>query len=221
MLTLVAMLILPATGAWAKGPKEPKGPKGPKGPKHITVDDDRPADYADIQAAIDSEPDGTEIRVAPGTYNGFLVDGRHNLKIEGEGKHNKGDVIVTGSVSAATYKGTFPLTIGVKDSTKIEITGLTVQAGLTDPFTIAYFNSTGKVKNNEVSGNTGSSRPGNAIAVFGSSSPGTASVTIESNFIHHYGKIGILVNSRTGSYTSSYGENKEEYADGGIHDERK
>ena len=36
----------------------------------ITVDDDGPADFATIQAAIDAASDGDEIVVAPGTYTG-------------------------------------------------------------------------------------------------------------------------------------------------------
>lgn len=189
MLTLVTILALPATGAWAKG----KGPKKPKGPKHVTVNADGSADYADIQTAVDDVPDGTRIRVEPGTYSGFVVEGRRNLKIEAKGKHHEAEVVVSGSVSPPTYRGTNSLTIGVIDSTKIEISGLKVEAGLADWFTIAYFNSTGKIKNSEVSGNTDSANPGNGIAAFGISSPGT--VTIENNYVHGYGKIGILVNS--------------------------
>lgn len=169
----------------------PVGAKG--GGKHneVTVDDDGPADYTDIQVAIDSEPDGTKIKVQPGTYGGFVVDNRNDLKIEG--KNKDGDVIVTESVSVPTYRDTYSLTIGVVDSTKIEIKKLTVLAGNTDPFTIAYFNSTGKVKENDVGGNTGNVNPGNGIAAFGISSPGE--VKIEKNHVHDYGKVGILVNS--------------------------
>jgi len=167
--------------------------KPPKLPKHneVIVDDDGPADYDDIQAAINGVPDGTKIKVEPGTYGGFVVDVRSDLKIEG--KNKEGDVIVTGSVSPTTYRGADSLTIGVIESTNIEIKKLTVLAGNTDPFAIAYFNSTGKVKDNDVGGNTGNTNPGNGIAAFGISSPGE--VKIEKNYIHDYGKIGILVNS--------------------------
>lgn len=176
--------------------------------KKVTVDDDIGlGDYSDIQEAINGELDGTDIEVMPGTYSGFTVVRRHDLKIKGKKgeKHDPGVVIVTGSVEPAlvTYRGTDSLTIGVVESTKIEISGFIVQAGFTDPFTIAYFNSTGKVKNNEVSGNTGDGNPGNSIAAFGITSPGT--VKIEHNFIHDYGKIGILVNSwdpTAGAYVS-------------------
>lgn len=213
LLTLMAMLALPTASAWSKGPKEPKRPK-----KHVTVDDNGPADYTDIQTALDNAPRATRISVAPGTYGGFVVENRKNLKIERKGKRNEGLAIVTGAVLVSTYKGTLPLTIGVVDSTHIEISGFTVQAGLTDPFTIACFNSTGKIKNNEVYGNVGSSRPGNGIAAFGTSGRGT--VTIEGNYIHSYGKIGILVNARYGEYDpdSSYEEaDKNDYEPDGIH----
>ncbi|MCJ7617967.1 MAG: hypothetical protein MUO43_15665 [Desulfobacterales bacterium] len=167
--------------------------------KKVTVDDDGPADYPDIQAALAdvfNVPDGTDIEVMPGTYAGFIVDGRYDLKIKGK-KGKKDDlnpeVIVTGSLLANTYRGDILLTIGVIDSIKIEISNFTVFAGNTDPHTIAYFNSTGKVKDNDVSGNTGNANPGNSIAVVGITSPGT--VEVEHNFIHNYGKIGIWVNS--------------------------
>ncbi len=160
-------------------------------PADIIVDDDDPAaDYSDIQDAIDNEPDGSRIKVMPGTYLGFVVDARDDLKIEAIGE---GGAIVTGSVQVSTYRATDSLTIGVVDSTDIEITNFTVQAGDTDPFTIAYFDSTGKVKHNDVGGNTDNANPGNAIAAFGISSPGT--VEIKHNDVHDYGKIGILVNS--------------------------
>ena len=187
-MVLTAFVMMPL-------PLEGKGPKF----NEVTVDDDGPADYTNIQTAIDSEPDQTKIKVEPGTYGGFVVDGRSDLKIEG--KNKEGDVILTGSVSPTTYRGTYSLTIGVIDSTNIQIKKFTVQAGNTDPFTIAYFNSTGKVKDNDVGGNTGNANPGNGIAAFGITSPGE--VKIEKNYIHDYGKIGILVNSwdhGTGAY---------------------
>lgn len=158
----------------------------------VTVDDDGPADYADIQEAVDFEPDGTRIEVQPGTYGGFAVIDRDDLRIEGKNKDT--DVIVTVSIAVTTYRGTDTLTIAVVDSTAIEIKKLTVQAGADDPFGIAYFNSTGKVKDNEVAGNTGNISPGTAIAAFGISNPGE--VKIEKNFVHDYGKIGILASSR-------------------------
>jgi len=162
----------------------------------VTVDDDGPADYADIQAAIDGESDETDIEVMPGTYAGFTVVNRYDLKIKGKkGKKDdlNSDVVVTGSVTAASYRGTYSLTIGVVDSIKIDISNFIVVAGNTDPFTIAYFDSTGKVKDNDITGPLGNSNPGNGIAAFGISSPGK--VKIEKNYIHDYGKIGILVNS--------------------------
>ncbi len=36
----------------------------------LTVDDDGPADFADVQSAIDASGGGDEIIVAPGTYTG-------------------------------------------------------------------------------------------------------------------------------------------------------
>jgi len=223
MLTLVVMLVLPTASAWSKAPKGHKAPKAPKGPKHVTVDDDGPADYDNIQDAIDAAPRVTRISVAPGEYGGFVVENRKNLKIERKGKHDTSPVIVTGAVSVSTYKGTFPLTIGVVNSTHVEISGFTVEAASTDPFTIAYFNSTGKIKNNEVYGNTGSELPGNAIAAFGTSGHGT--VTIEGNYVHDYGKIGILVNARRRPYfgdddSDNFAEveaDKNEYEPDGIH----
>ena len=158
----------------------------------VTVDDDGDADYNNIQDAIDNEPDGTKIKVLPGSYNGFVVNGRNNLKIEAKRKSGE-NVIVTGSSLVETYAGTFSVTIGVIDSKNIEISKFTVIAGLTDQLTIAYFDSTGKVKGNDVGGNIDASGPpGNAIAAFGITSPGT--VTIEKNYVHDYGRIGILVN---------------------------
>ena len=158
----------------------------------VTVDDDGDADYYNIQDAIDNEPDGTKIKVFPGSYNGFVVNGRNNLKIEAKRKSGE-NVIVTGSSLVETYAGTFSVTIGVIDSKNIEISKFTVIAGLTDQLTIAYFDSTGKVKGNDVGGNIDASGPpGNAIAAFGITSPGT--VTIEKNYVHDYGRIGILVN---------------------------
>ncbi len=190
----------------------------PKG-KKLVVDFDK-GPYFDIQSAINAALDGDKIEVMPGTYGGFIVDGKKCLKIKGkrpkkddgssDGKsHDDGPkiVIVTGSVSVSTYRGTYSLTIGVVDSTDVEISNLTVQAGYTDPFTIAYFNSTGKVKNNDVGGNTGNSNPGNGIAAFGITSPGT--VKIEHNDVHDYGKISILV--------SSWDLGIGAYVSGGIH----
>ncbi len=167
--------------------------------------------YNVIQDAIEVALDGDTIKVMPGTYPGFKVIGRNCLKIVGEAKESA-NVIVTGSVSVITYRGTYSLTIGVVNSTNIEISYLTVQAGNTDPFSIAYFNSTGEVKHNDVGGNTGNSNPGNSIAAFGITSPGT--VTIEHNYIHNYGKIGILVNSFGGPGPGPY-------APSGIHAEIK
>jgi hypothetical protein len=178
----------------------------PKGIK-LVVDKAGSGDFIDIQSAIDAALDGDKIEVMPGIYSGFSVVRRSYLKIEGKkGKKAKSEnVIVTGSVMVTTYRRTYNTTIGVVDSTDIEISHFTVQAGYSDPFSIAYFNSTGKVKHNEVSGNTGNRNPGNGIAAFGISSPGT--VTIEHNYIHDYGKIGILVNSQRGT----------ESVPGGIH----
>lgn len=170
------------------------------------VDDDGPADYSDIQVAINSVLDGDTIKVMPGSYPGFIVDGRNCLKIEAKTKKSE-VVLVTGSVSVSPYRGTYLLTIGVVDSTNIEISKFKVLAGYTDPFAIAYFNSTGKVKHNDVGGNTGNADPGNGIAAFGISSLGT--VKIEHNYVHDYGKIGILVNS--------WDPVAEAYVPGGIH----
>jgi len=164
--------------------------------------------YLDIQSAIDVASDGDTIEVMSGTYDGFKVEARSCLKI---GAKKSEIVIVTGSVSISTYRGTYSLTIGVVDSTNIEISHFIVQAGYTDPFSIAYFNSTGKVKHNDVGGNTGQANPGNSIAAFGFTSPGT--VTIEHNYIHDYGKIGVLVNSWNPSASA--------YVPGGIHAEIK
>ena len=151
--------------------------------------------YFDIQSAIDAAPNDTRIKVMPGTYPGFTVRDKNCLKIEGETEESE-NVIVTGSISISTYRGIYSLTIGVVNSTNIEISHLTVQAGNTDPFSIAYFNSTGEVGYNDVGGNTDNPNPGNSIAAFGIDSPGT--VIIEHNYIHDYGKIGILVNSWDG-----------------------
>lgn len=166
--------------------------------------------YFDIQSAIDAALDGDWIDVMPGTYKGFIVDGRNCLKIEAKTKKSE-IVIVNESVSVTTYRDTYLLTIGVVESTDIEISHFTVQAGNKDPHTIAYFNSTGKVKHNDVGGNTGNANPGNGIAAFGISSPGT--VIIEHNYVHDYGKIGILVNSWDPGIKS--------YVPGGIHAEIK
>lgn len=180
----------------------------PKGIK-LVVDAAGSGDFTDIQSAIYAALDGDKIEVMPGTYSGFSVRGKKCLKIEGKkGKKAKSEnVIVTGSVSVSTYRGTYNTTIGVVDSTDIEISHFIVQAGYTDPFSIAYFNSTGKVKHNEVSGNTGNPNPGNGIAAFGITYPGT--VKIEHNYIHDYGKIGILVNS--------WDPSAKAYVPGGIH----
>jgi hypothetical protein len=164
--------------------------------------------FITIQYAINAASDGDTIEVMPGTYPGFQVLSRRCLKIRAKPKKSQ-NVIVNGSVTVPTYRGPYKTTIGVVDSTEIEISDFIVTAGITDPLTIAYFNSTGKVEHNSVSGNTGNANPGNGIAAFGIISPGT--VEIEHNYIYDYGKIGILVNSWNG-YIS---------VPGGIHAEIK
>ena len=47
----------------------------------VTVDDDRPADFATIQAAIDDANDGDTVEIQPGTYTG---DGNRDISFRGK-----------------------------------------------------------------------------------------------------------------------------------------
>ena len=53
----------------------------------IYVDDDGPADFSDIQAAIDDSNDGDIIEVRPGTYTGT---GNRNIDFKGKAITVKG-----------------------------------------------------------------------------------------------------------------------------------
>jgi pectin methylesterase-like acyl-CoA thioesterase len=48
----------------------------------ITVDDDGPADFSTIQAAIDDAVDGDVVEVKPGTYTG---EGNRDIDYKGKG----------------------------------------------------------------------------------------------------------------------------------------
>ena len=186
----------------------------------VTVDDDGPADYSSIQAAIDGEPDGTDIEVMPGTYSGFIVNGRSDLKIKGvkdkKSKKNdsspvsvmsKPELIIDekgGDCASVGLWGEYPipggrctLSVAIIDSINIDCDGIKVDCSdhpivSENSFGIACIESSVKVKNCEITGNTifPHSR---SIGVFGTNSVGT--VIIEQNYIHSYGEKGIFVDA--------------------------
>jgi parallel beta-helix repeat protein len=80
----------------------------------ITVDDDGPADYQSIQAAIDAADEGDEIQVAAGTYTEHVEIGK-NVHLRGEGS----DVTWLG------IAGESP-TVLVTDVTQASIEGFTL-----------------------------------------------------------------------------------------------
>jgi len=97
---LLGVLILLAVGGFATA--------GP-----ITVDDDGPADFNNIQAAIDAAVDGNVIEVAEGVYTGI---GNYNLDF--------GNGLPSGQTRAITVRSTDPNDPNIVAATIIDCDGM-------------------------------------------------------------------------------------------------
>ncbi|MFA7628490.1 MAG: hypothetical protein WCY37_03755 [Candidatus Dojkabacteria bacterium] len=148
-------------------------------------------DYDTIQAAVDVASDGDVITVAPGTYEGFSVVGKTNIKITGAGQtgitiNGAGagapiiapTVLINTGVGHKTTANMFA-SVFVNNSTGITIEGMVIKSTADQPGPVGgpdaivfWNNSTGTIKDVTVQGiyTINGNQTGQGIAVDGATS---------------------------------------------------
>ena len=160
--------------------KDDAGNEGYSSPIEFTI-------FDTIQDAIDAASDGDTINVAAGTYDGFKIEGKNSLIVQGSG-----NVIISGNPVIHTVDtNDYQVFVDVVDSTAITIDGLTLDAssiGGTHFKAIYYSESSGTIQNNTIQNIDIGGQKSSAIWV-----SSTADISILDNTIDEFGKGGIVV----------------------------
>jgi hypothetical protein len=143
--------------------------------------------FVDIQPAVDAA-DGNSIYVQDGNYSPFTVDGKTNLTVT-----SASTVTVEGVQSVATAYLDRDCVVFVKDSVNIVLQDLNIEGnGLgtinAKSYGVIYENSSGRIKDCNVSPNTVGDMSATGIGIWDGSE-----LNVDPTLIHNFGRIGIFI----------------------------
>jgi len=104
----------------------------PVGARIITVDDDAPADFNNIQAAINDANDGDTVEIQPGRYTG---PGNYNIVFHGKAINVRGtnpedfDIVAATVIDCNNALDTCGFVFGVSEDANSVLSGLTITKG--------------------------------------------------------------------------------------------
>ena len=189
-----------------------------QGPRTIYVDDDGPADFNTIQAAIDDANDGDTIIVADGTYTG---QGNRDLDFLGKAitvrsENGPENCIIDCNGSETEYHRGFYFHSG-EDANSI-LAGITITNGYTTEGAgiYCYTSSSPTISNCTLTANC-ADRGGGGITIWWDSGPTLANCTFSGNLAAWGGGMCIASGSPTVTNCTFKGNSAKEGRGGGIY----